>query len=309
MPSPSWIRGKRGVVPRTIASPALPGLGCMTDSREGRSGQRCSRPIPTRVEQAACKVVTLLRDPALIETVGSFCTLFGGQVCFQPIVDLATGEPVDFEELARFCEGTSPEEWFRLAHTRGFAFTLDAMVAACAVRTFVDHRLPGFLALNVEAVDFPAILDALPEEATHLIRSSRLVVELTERRPGPRIGWYAAGRLARIRGIRLALDDFAPRCGMLLHTLRLRPEFVKLDHSLTARLARRPDPFRPWFERLRRAGTELIAEGVEDLALVPALRDLGVRYGQGYAFGRPAPAEAWRETAWKDDLAGENPPS
>ena len=41
-----------------------------------------------------------------------------------------------------------------------------------------------------------------------------------------------------------------------------------------------------WFAR--RTGATLVAEGVESLAEVDVLRDLGVPLGQGFHLGRPA---------------------
>ena len=36
-------------------------------------------------------------------------------------------------------------------------------------------------------------------------------------------------------------------------------------------------------------GVELVAEGIEEPEQLEALKELGVRYGQGYLFARPMP--------------------
>jgi EAL domain-containing protein (putative c-di-GMP-specific phosphodiesterase class I) len=47
----------------------------------------------------------------------------------------------------------------------------------------------------------------------------------------------------------------------------------------------------------RQSDCLLVAEGIETEAERLALRLLGVPFGQGFLFGRPAPAESWVEAA------------
>ena len=44
-------------------------------------------------------------------------------------------------------------------------------------------------------------------------------------------------------------------------------------------------------ELATRLGWRVVAEGVENVADIPALRTAGCRYGQGYALGRPMPLD------------------
>jgi EAL domain-containing protein (putative c-di-GMP-specific phosphodiesterase class I) len=45
-------------------------------------------------------------------------------------------------------------------------------------------------------------------------------------------------------------------------------------------------------EMTQALGHELIAEHVEDAETARLLMDIGIRFGQGFHFGRPAPLEA-----------------
>ena len=76
----------------------------------------------------------------------------------------------------------------------------------------------------------------------------------------------------------------------------MRPDFVKLDISLIHDIDR--DPHRQQLTHglkafAHAAGALLIAEGVESGAERVELARLGVPFGQGYYFGRPAPASSW----------------
>ena len=95
----------------------------------------------------------------------------------------------------------------------------------------------------------------------------------------------------RERGAQLAIDDVGAGFANLRHILRLAPDLVKLDLSLTQEISR--DPAR---EALASSlvsfadgvGASIVAEGIssdEDLTL---LRALGVDYGQGFHLARPS---------------------
>jgi EAL domain-containing protein (putative c-di-GMP-specific phosphodiesterase class I) len=96
----------------------------------------------------------------------------------------------------------------------------------------------------------------------------------------------------RARGVRIAIDDAGAGFASLRHTLRLAPDIVKLDISITRDIDA---------DRGRRAlasamisfademDMAIVAEGVETEAENAVLQELGVPFGQGYLFARPAP--------------------
>jgi EAL domain-containing protein (putative c-di-GMP-specific phosphodiesterase class I) len=125
------------------------------------------------------------------------------------------------------------------------------------------------------------------------VEPERVIVELTEH---ARIDDYEELNAAlfglRERGVRLAVDDAGAGFASFRHIIRLGPDIIKLDVSLTRDVD--VDPMRRALASslIRFAdeiGAEIIAEGVESRAEVDALRDLGVRYAQGYFFARPGP--------------------
>jgi EAL domain-containing protein (putative c-di-GMP-specific phosphodiesterase class I) len=94
------------------------------------------------------------------------------------------------------------------------------------------------------------------------------------------------------RGMRVAVDDMGSGFAGLQRLVDVKPEIVKLDRLLTARID--TDPTRRALIAAMRQfaddlGLSVIAEGVEREAQLELLLELGVTYGQGYLLGRPAP--------------------
>ena len=105
------------------------------------------------------------------------------------------------------------------------------------------------------------------------------------------------GVLRKVRGsgIRLAIDDVGAGFSSLQHILRLNPDVIKLDVSLTRSVD--ADPARRalaagFVSFARELGSSLVAEGVETQQECYALLGLGVPLMQGYLLGRPGPAPA-----------------
>ena len=122
--------------------------------------------------------------------------------------------------------------------------------------------------------------------------AGRVVIEITEH---AQVDDYDALRDAlaplRERGAQLAIDDVGAGFANLRHILRLAPDLVKLDLSLTHEISK--DPAREALASslvgfAEGVGALIVAEGIssdEDLAL---LRSLGVDYGQGFHLARPS---------------------
>jgi EAL domain-containing protein (putative c-di-GMP-specific phosphodiesterase class I) len=76
------------------------------------------------------------------------------------------------------------------------------------------------------------------------------------------------------------------------HVLRLAPDIVKLDVSITRdidKILRNQQLSSAIISFGRETGISLVAEGVETVEERDTLLRLGVAYGQGYLFGKPLP--------------------
>lgn len=223
------------------------------------------------------------------------------RLAYQPVVDLDRGVVVGYEALARFGSGhRSPGPWFAAAEQVGRSAELEAQI----VRQVLEARAVAppevFLAVNVS----PRHLLGGPAWNTIVDAGdlTGLVIELTEHDHIENLSRLRR-RLDTIRerGGVLALDDVGAGWSGLRQVVELRPEIVKIDRALVARL--HEDPARAAVTELlgaftERVGGALLAEGIEQLDELSALLQLEVHLGQGYLLGRPqfgwptVPAEA-----------------
>ena len=122
-----------------------------------------------------------------------------------------------------------------------------------------------------------------------------LVLEITETAPirdPQKVAVFIAA--TRELGCRVALDDFGNydnRSHFTANQVRfLRPDFLKLDGSILSRAANTGDhrPLKQAAALAQSIGADVIAEYVDSEEKIELLTRLGVRYGQGWAIGRPA---------------------
>ena len=142
---------------------------------------------------------------------------------------------------------------------------------------------------------------ALSPRLFHVLapHAHRLILEVTEHE---RVEDYNALNEAlsglRRLGARIAIDDVGAGFASLSHILRLAPDIVKLDLSLTRDISR--DPMRDALASSLvdfAAGIDATigAEGIETQSELDRLRVLKVRYGQGFHLGAPA---AFEDDPW-----------
>jgi EAL domain-containing protein (putative c-di-GMP-specific phosphodiesterase class I) len=101
------------------------------------------------------------------------------------------------------------------------------------------------------------------------------------------------GALAEIRsraGARLAIDDFGAGYSNLRRVAELEPAVIKLDRELIRGIHRsaRLQLLVRWVVRLcQELGAKVVAEGIETLDELKAVRETGVDYAQGFLLARP----------------------
>jgi EAL domain-containing protein (putative c-di-GMP-specific phosphodiesterase class I)/DNA-binding NarL/FixJ family response regulator len=277
-------------------------LGCLVFGvRPGAASGPLTHRLPALID-ATDYIVTILR-PAVerAETANTAITRLQGviarhefEIYLQPIVRLETGDVFAVEALTRFADGVRPDVQFAEAAAFGMGLTLQRTTLAAAIKAAAS--LPPDVALSVNlSADVLQGEPSLPR----IVATSRrpLIIEITEHE---RIDDYAAVQAALLAlgpNVRLAVDDAGSGYASLRHILALQPAFVKLDIEWVRGIDR--DPVRRALVSglaffARETGCELIAEGIETDDEAQAVRDLGIKLGQGYLLGRPAPVVAGR---------------
>ena len=97
-------------------------------------------------------------------------------------------------------------------------------------------------------------------------------------------------RILQKAGIRIAIDDVGFGNSCLEGLIMLEPQVMKVDKRLIQGLSKDRE-LRQSLRRLLKVAdgleAEVVAEGIEAVEDHQALLDLGVKYGQGYLFGKP----------------------
>jgi len=225
----------------------------------------------------------------------------GRSTVFQPIFELDGHRLVGVEALARFPQHDDPwpvERWFAEAAELGLGPDLELACNRSAIAAL--DRLPPPTYLSINASHRTAESDELAE-LVGAVDAARIVIEITEHEAVTDYDRLTAA-LQRLRalGARVAIDDAGAGFASLRHILLMAPEIIKIDVSLTSRID--SDPRRralaaALISFAEEMSIDVVAEGVETEDEHRALQALGVRLGQGYYLGRPAPLDALDDTA------------
>ncbi|WEK01763.1 MAG: bifunctional diguanylate cyclase/phosphodiesterase [Candidatus Sphingomonas phytovorans] len=231
------------------------------------------------------------------------------RLSFQPICDLATGQIVCFESLARWADddGTefSPCDFIPVAEESGLIVPLGRWAIEEAVRTLAgwDARAGGNcgvkLAVNLSAIQLqrdsiaPVVERALTGNG---LDGSRLTLELTESAlvtDPDRI----AGIMHALKGLgtTLAMDDFGTGYSNLAYLQKLPIDILKIDRSFVTGMLADRDKIaivRAILSLAQALGMQTTAEGIETNELAQTLAALGCTYGQGFVYARPLEADA-----------------
>jgi EAL domain len=92
-------------------------------------------------------------------------------------------------------------------------------------------------------------------------------------------------------GFGVAIDDVGTRHANLETVMSLRPHFIKISDVLIRGVSRSPvkrEMLRSLGRIAEAVDAVVVSEGIETIEDLACLRDLGLRYGQGYYMARPA---------------------
>jgi len=224
---------------------------------------------------------------------------------YQPIVTPQDGVIRGFEALLRWRHPVlgmiSPVEFIPVAEEVGLIVRMGGWVLEQACRQLrlwqQEHALPLSMSVNVSATQLAG--GELVDVVTRVLAESgiahgSLKLELTE----SAVMADAEHALAVFKelkglGVRLSLDDFGTGYSSLSHLRRLPIDTLKIDRSFVSAMDSHGDK-RQIAEVVvmlaRTLGLDVVAEGVETLAELDILREMGSDFVQGYFYFRPLDA-------------------
>lgn len=237
---------------------------------------------------------------------------------YEQQIDLATGELIGFEVLARWQSDAlglvSPDVFIPIAEDNGLINDLSMCVVRQAMidaRNWSPHLT---ISVNISPVQLrdpwlaQKIVKLLVESG---FPANRLEVEISEACLFENIGLAQSiiGSLKN-QGVRIALDDFGMGYSSLAHLRALPFDRIKIDRSFVTNMAENSDN-----EEIVRSitilgetmGLPITAEGIESDLDRDRLVALGCVKGQGYHFGKPEPIDSTRRMLAERNLLSTGP--
>jgi diguanylate cyclase (GGDEF)-like protein len=243
-------------------------------------------------------------SPAKLALTGELRTAVeSGQIVvwYQPEFDLRTEEVPALEALVRWEHPQlgllTPDSFIGMAEHTNLIKPLTQRVLDLALLQVSDWRtleIDVAVAVNISAhvlVD-PGFTDrVLTALARAGVPANRLKLEVTESTlmVDPVLA-RAVLRELDGHGVEISIDDFGTGYSSLAYLADLPVSEVKIDRSFVSRMSTGSSEtiiVNSTIDLARNLGLRSIAEGVEDLALLPELQELGCDASQGYAISRP----------------------
>lgn len=218
---------------------------------------------------------------------------------FHPIIDVFTGLPLGFEILSRgVSPWETPDKMFNEAWRRGATWELEKACRVAALKKIAGlpeklRSLTYFINVSPEVFTDSRFIERFTQARLqeYGIDQSQIVIEITERMTFPDPGHFE--KLIShytAQNFKIALDDFGSGYSGLITLIASTPHYLKLDMAIVRDVHKHE-----YKQKLVRAmvsfassvNTRLIAEGVESTAELEVLVKYGVRYVQGFLFGKP----------------------
>lgn len=242
------------------------------------------------------------RTTELSNAVGTDFALY-----YQPIIDITTGKTVGYESLLRWQVGNEvrkPNDFLDAAEATSLIVPIGRWGVKAALKQLASWRQTAVSSDLFISVNFSArqLQDrTLPELVADTLASTgvpacALWVEVTER-DLVEVGSPAAATLIELDalGCTVCVDDLGTGFAALRYMVEQPVQVVKIDRSLVKKVNTDDTTMRSIVAAVcslaGSLGMATVAEGVEDPNEIPALLELGFTHGQGYLFGRPAPAD------------------
>lgn len=222
---------------------------------------------------------------------------------YEPIVEVESRTVFGYEALARGPEGSrfhSPMALFSAAEEHDLVFELDCVCRESGLRGAMDFPAGTKLFLNIRptTIHDPSfhgdrLIETLEQRR---LAPTDVVFEISEQESIASFGAFREMRdFYRGLGFQFALDDTGTGYAGLEELLEVEPDYIKIDRAMVSGVDQDParqDVLSAVLQLADKMGSQVIGEGLDTLEELEMLGRLGIRFGQGWLFGRPTPLRA-----------------
>ncbi|KNC16266.1 diguanylate phosphodiesterase [Pseudomonas sp. RIT-PI-a] len=231
---------------------------------------------------------------------------------FQPIVDVQTGEVQALEALIRWHQPDGriivPGHFLPALEGLRLIGRLDLYMLTRVAQILAEPAHAHWPPVHVNCSSYSITRSGFADEvlavlARHQVDASRICLELTEGAlvAEPAMAQRTMQQLAE-HGMSVVLDDFGAGFSSLSYVHQYQFNGLKIDKSFILELtgsSRSRAIVRAIVRMAESLGLTVVAEGVEDLATLQLLREMGASQAQGYYFAKPAAIQDLDLTGWK----------
>lgn len=225
-------------------------------------------------------------------------------LCYQPIVDMNSGQIIAVEALARWCQPElgiiRPDVFIAAAEQWGLINELTLVLLDQALQRLQQWQDVGLvvpLSFNLSPLSLSdaAFVQGLHHKVRQFgIKPELICFEVTETQSFTHVS-AAIEALANLRlaGFGIAIDDYGTGFANIQQLSRIPATRLKLDRSLTYGVSERPQQrlvLENTIQLAHKLGLSLIAEGIEKLADALVIKRFGINLVQGYLCYKPLTA-------------------
>lgn len=223
-------------------------------------------------------------------------------VHYQPRINMNTGAISCVEALIRWIHPTQglvpPIEFIPLAEETGDIIEIGKIVMqqACADIDSLDTKVFVSINLSVRQFEDPFLLEHLKTTLSqHHLSMSDVEMEITESTLMNNVDEsISLLRSLRKMGIKISLDDFGTGYSSLSYLKKFPIDFVKIDKSFVNDIDEDHDSFaliKAISDLAHQLRLKVVAEGVETVEQLAALRQCKIDQCQGYLYSKPVPID------------------
>lgn len=225
---------------------------------------------------------------------------------YQPIFETETKKIIKYEALVRLIDKENPEKviepfhFMKLVKGTSQYIKMSKLVFREVFTTLQTYKEIE-ISVNVDLDDLDNA-DMMKLIAHNLYENrdiaNRLTFEILEEhevKDYRKVMFYL--EQLKAYGSKVALDDFGSGYASYSYLIKLNIDILKIDGSIIKELKSSPDHAKTVIKSIRELADsfeyELVAEFVSDEEIYDLVKELGIKYAQGYYLGEPKPIDSY----------------